>query len=118
MTVSIGGIALSEHLILSGIETAPDIVVNPRRLMGGELDIQTDPISGGRELSLSGDNHFTLAQITAIKVLAGQGQAVELVHPRGTFNILIKGTPVEPSRAFSDPVGEDMYSGEITGIEI
>lgn len=118
MTVTLGGITLSDHLVLSGIETAPGVVVNSRRLLGGALNIQTASVSGGRALTLSGENHFTLAQVSAIKVLEAQGQSVELIHPRGTFNVLIIGTPVEPEEQLADQPDDAWYSGDINLLEV
>ena len=117
MTITLGGITLSDHLVLSGLETAKDIVVNQRRSLTGESIIQSGPVSGGRTLTLSGDKHWTLAQIQAVKALAALGQTVTLVHDRGTFTVLIVTTPVEPVIEYVDPAATDYYSGDITMIE-
>lgn len=114
----LGGIELSNDLVISGLESAPDIVYNPLRLVTGELFVQTAPVIGGRVLSLKGKNAFTLQQIVAIKVIAAMGQAVPLIHHRGTFNFLITGTPVEPVIEYADPDPDEWYDGEITGIAL
>lgn len=115
---TLGGVTLSEHLVLSGLEPAPGVVHSQRRTLLGESVVQVAPVQGGRRLSLSGENHFTLAQIQAVKALESAGQAVTLVHDRGTFTVLIVGTPVEPAVDYADPAADDWYSGEILLIEV
>ena len=114
----LGTVELSDHLVLSGLETAPDIAVSQRRTISGESVIQTAPVAGGRKLTLSGENSFTLAQIEAVKALAAMGQPVSLVHHRGTFTVLVAGTDVEPVEDHADPGPDDWYSGDITMIEV
>lgn len=114
MTVTLGGIALSDHLILTGIETSSGVSVNSRRLLGGTVNHQVAAVIGGRDLALNGDGyHFTLDQITAVKVLEAIRQPVELVHPRGILTVLITGTPVEPEEPLADQQGDSWYGGEI-----
>jgi len=115
---TLGSVTLSDHLILSGLETAPDIVVNQRRTVGGESVVQTAPVSGGRSLTLAGENHYTLQQIQDVKALAAIGSPVTLVHDRGTFTVLISDLDVEPTIKFANPAAADWYSGEIFLIEV
>jgi len=115
---TLGSVTLSDELILSGLETAPDVVVNQRRTVTGESAVQVAPIAGGRALTLSGENHFTLAEIQAVKALAAAGSAVALVHDRGTFSVLITGTPVVPTGDHANPGSDAWYSGDITMIEV
>lgn len=116
--ITLGGISLSDHLILGGIETAPDLAYSQRRLIGGASYVQTDAIIGGRELTLSGENHFTLAEITAVKALAAAMQPVTLVHHRGTFTVLIVAVEATPTFAHADPDDDSWYSGSINMIEV
>ena len=115
---TLGSIALSDNLVLQGLDSAPDIVVNQRRTLTGESVVQTGPVSGGRTLSLQGDNHFTLADIQAVKIMAKLGLPVTLTHHRGTFTVLITGTPVDPATQIANPDPDAWYSGEITMIEV
>lgn len=114
----LGAVTLSNDLILSGLETAPDIAYSQRRTIEGESVVQVAPVSGGRILTLSGENHFTLAEIQAVKALAAAGQAVTLTHHRGTFSVLIIGTPVDPTFDRSNPATDAWFSGDITMIEV
>lgn len=118
MTVTLGGLVLSDELILSGLETAKNVVVSQRRSLAGRSITRIDPAPGGRTLTLSGENHFTLGQITAIKELAATCQAVTLVHHRGTYHVKIIDTPVVPAIDYANPSDDEWYSGEITMIEV
>lgn len=119
MTV-LGGVTLSDHLVLDGLETAPGVVVNQQRTLTGVSVVQVGVLHGGRSLVLRGDKHFSLAQIQAVKAVEVTAQAVTLSHHRGTFNVLITGTPVAPEQIRSNPEEDPgiMYSGEITMIEV
>jgi hypothetical protein len=118
MTVTLGGIELHDHLVIRGLETAEDLLVESEVLLTGDTYVWTMARSGGRKFSLWGEYLFTLEQIEAIKALARLRQPVELVHHRGTFTVLITGTPVEPRRNVRDPLPGERYSGEITFIEV
>jgi hypothetical protein len=120
MAVFLGAISLSDDLVLSGIETAPDIVVSQKRTLAGRSIIQTSPVSGGRTLTLSGERHFTLAQVQSIKAMAAIGQPVTLTHHRGTFQVLVTATALDPddSGLHSNPTSAEWYSGDITLIEV
>ena len=117
---TLGALTLSDDLVLSGLETATEVVVTQRRTLGGVSRLQVDAISGGRTLTLSSERHLTLAEIQAIKALAALRQPVALVHHRGSYTVLITGTPVEPDDAslHSNPSAGDLYSGDITLIEV
>jgi hypothetical protein len=119
MTVTLGGISLSNSLILGGLEKAPGVAYSARRTLGGRMVVQVGAtLSSGRELSLSAENHFTLAQVGAIKALESAGLPVTLVHHRGTFNVLVVGVDVEPAIPYSDPDTADWYSGAINLLEV
>lgn len=109
---------LSDHLVLDGLESAPLVVANQQRTLTGVSVVQVAINQGGRVLTLNGQNHFTLAQVAAIKALEGTGQAVTLIHHRGTFIVLIVKAEFTPARDLANPTDEDWYSGEITMIEV
>jgi len=118
MTVTLGAITLSDNLVLSGLESSADIVINQRRTLSGNSVVQTGPMIGGRTLTLQGEDHFTLSQIQAVKAMATLGQPVILKHHRGTFTVLIIGTPVEPTFDHANPDVTAWHSGEITLLEV
>jgi hypothetical protein len=120
MATLLGAVSLSDHLVLSGLETAPDLVVSQKRTLAGRSILQSAPISGGRTITLSGERHYTLADVQAVKALATLGQPVALVHHRGTFQVLITATALEADDAslHSNPTSAEWYSGDITLIEV
>lgn len=117
MTVSLGGITLSDDLVLD-IKGA-GVSYSQTRLIGGASVVQADGAQGGRVLTLTSEHHLTLAQADAIRTLESQAAAVTLVHHRGTFTVLITDTSsLEPSIAYANPQSTDWYSGTITMIEV
>jgi len=121
MTVTLGGVILSDHLALLGIENSPGVAWSAQRTLGGAQKIEAGPtLTGGRQLALQSDNHLTLTQIESIKELEALGQSVSLVHHRGTFTVFITGIEVEPDTIIADPDDAEMlwYSGQINLIEV
>jgi hypothetical protein len=117
VTVSLGGISLSEHLALD-IQGA-GLAYSQRRLIGGASVVQADGAFGGRVVTLSGDNHWTLAQVEQIQAMQALALPVEMIHHRGTFSVLITDTTnLEPAFGYADPDLDDWYTGHITMIEV
>jgi hypothetical protein len=114
---SLGGLTLSDNLRLLGLRVVP-ISASSERSEGGVAHVLTAPLIGGRELQLSG--FFTSAQVEAILAMAAGGTAVDLVHPRGNFSVLITACSladwIEYVDAGTDP--DDFEEGTITLLEI
>jgi len=118
MTVTLGGIVLSEHLVLTGLENAPPVAYSQKRTIGGKSVVAVAPVAGGRTLTLQGENHYTLAQIEAVQTIAQLGAPVTLVHHRGTFSVLITSIEVDPTTDYANPGANDWYNGTITLLEV
>lgn len=118
MTVTLGSITLSDHLVLTGLENAPAIAPRQLRTLAGYAVIQQGFNIGGRILALVSENHLDLDDVTAIRTLFALGQPVTLTHHRGTFVVLITGINVEPVTNYSDPDGAVWHSGEINLLEV
>jgi len=117
MTISIGGLTLSEDLALD-IQSA-GVGYSQRRLIGGAQVVQADGADGGRTLTLSGENHWTLAQVEALQLLQSAAMPLTLVHHRGTFEVLITDTSdLTPVFDYADPEDDDWYTGSISMIEV
>jgi hypothetical protein len=116
--VSLGGIVLSEHLTLNNLISAPKVAINQRRFIGGDAHITTSTISGGDELILNGENHFTRAELLQIKNLEANGMPVALVHHLETCQVLI--TAVAPTAMLdrANPGDDALYSADITMIRV
>jgi hypothetical protein len=117
MTVALGGIALSDELVLDIGQ--PEIGFSSRRLIGGANVVQVDGVSGGRTMTLEGINHWTFSQSEQIRSLQAGGQAVTLEHHRGMYQVVIIDTSdLVPTRKYKNPVADTMYTGSITLIEV
>jgi len=121
MTVSLGSVVLSDHLILQGIEAAPAVAYSSRRTLGGRMVLQLGPtLPAGRELALQSEGHLTYANVAAIKALQAIGQPVALVHPRASLTVLITGVEVEADQDYVNPAAagaDPWYSGTINLLE-
>ena len=118
---TLGSVTLSGELILDGLESCPLIAHSVRRTMGvgSRAVIQSVAIGvAGRELTLSGGSHFTLAIIQDLQTLARLNQPVELVHQRGVYSVLITKIEAEPEVSFADPTSDDFYSAVIYMVEV
>lgn len=122
MTVSLGSVILSDHLILQGTEAAPGVSFSARRTLGGMMVVQLGPsLPSGRELALQSENHLSHADVAAVKALEALGQPVVLVHPRATVSVLIVGVDVAADTEFVDPAAggaDPWYSGTINLLEV
>jgi len=120
MTVSLGGITLSDHLVLNGLDEAPGIAWSSRRTIGGAAKTQKQTVTGGRTFELNSEYHITYANMIAIKAKENAGAAVALVHPRLTCNVLIIGVSLEPDTELSNPASATdlWYSGTIKLLEV
>lgn len=113
---SLGGIELSEELVLT--IQGSGVGYSQRRLIGGASVVQADGSSGGRIMTLSGENHWTKGQADQIEAMQAQGLPVELLHPLGTYTVLIATSQLQPTKNFHDPIDSDWYTGSITMIEV
>ncbi len=126
MTVQLGNIVLDDDLLLSGIETAPDIAVSTVVTLGGISDSSIMPLSGGRSLSLFGVKEgdsvtgvFLRSQVLEIKSMAAAGQIVPFIHHVGTFSVLIVSTAgLVPVYYYANPRPGDWYTGPVQLIEV
>lgn len=117
MAVSIGAVALSDHLALDGIDIAP-VRITQRRTIAGRPITQAAPAPGGRVLTLSGEHHWTYDQAAALRALAALAAPVTLIHHRGAFTVLVQAIELEPSIAYANPGGGDWLSGTVTLLEV
>lgn len=120
MSVTLGGIVLSDHLYLDGLDKSPAVAISePFRLLGGSSRTQIGPtLSGGRQLALLSEYHVTHAQVASLKAI--EGTETSLVHPTGTYTVIIASLELEPDELLADPdsASELYYSGTINLIEV
>jgi hypothetical protein len=125
MTVSLGGIVLSDSLTLPGIHSRRKIATDVRQTLGGLGVVQHAPIQSGEAITLSAEGgggrvrgYFTTAQVESIEALEALGEPVTLVHHLGSWQVVIIGKDLAGIDNFLDPDGDDLYVGTITMIEV
>lgn len=118
MATMLGGIALSDNLIIKGLIGEDETAVSSRRTITGRLLYRVDSRPKGRTLTLIGKNHFRRGQLAALKPVKDQGLPVTLSHRLGTFTVLIVALPEESQIEFCDPDANIMMSGEIKLLEV
>lgn len=128
MTISIGGIALSEDVVWTNEFDYAAISQSVRPLLGGGSIIQQAyNTTQGREIVLSArggpaqfDGYFTYAQIVSLKALEATGAQVTFVYNARSLEVVIKsnGIEVTPALPRPDTANTDWYSGTITMIEV
>jgi len=118
MTVSLAGISLADDLTLD--TQGAGVAFSQRRLIGGSSVVQADGNVGGQTLVLGSEYpYWTLSQVEQLRALQSLGQAVELVHHRGTYQVFIADTSnLAPDDQYADPEEDDWYIGTITLIEV
>jgi hypothetical protein len=125
MTVSLGGITLSDDLRLTGTKNQPRIAGNVRITLGGRAVAQGTPIASGRQLVLEavrdGDailGYFTGTQVDQICTLRDNMTTAALVHHLGTFQVIVTAVDVDDLKGVADPAAAAEYFGTITMIEV
>lgn len=124
MTVSLGGVALDDSLVLVGFKNRPPVAVAVGRTILGRPVVQTSPVSGGAlvlEARLDGDRiygRYTGSQIDQIRTLWAAAAAVTMVHHLGTWQVIIQAVDVQDVQDYADPGATDLYTGTITMIEV
>jgi hypothetical protein len=111
-TITLGGITLSDHLVLRGLRV-PTVAVDQQRTKGGKLTALVNRLSGGRTLELEGI--FTAAQLNAVRAI--EGDEVTLVHPRGTFSVMVIGYDLDEVFERVDQQDDDYEQGSIILLE-
>lgn len=118
MATGLGGIELSDHLILRGLIGSPAAITTIRRTITGRPLHRTDPTPGGRVLSLIAEGHLTRGQLKALRLVMAAGQPVPLTHHLGNYTVKILSLPEEPMIDYSDPTDAEWMSGEIQLLEV
>lgn len=112
--ISYGGLQLSDNLRLLGLRVA-QIKANVQVSEGGVSHILTGELIGGRTLELDGD--YTSFQVEAMLAMC-DGQARELIHPRGTFSAIIIGTDLADWIEYVEPDPDDIEYGKFQFLEV
>lgn len=117
MTVSIGAITLSDHLLVPELKNMARRVTSTRYTMGGRAVIQSAAIANGQQITLVDEGPLgvlTGTQIDAINAYQASGEVVTFVHHTGTWRVIVLAVEVEQGIRYADPIGADTYFGRIT----
>ena len=117
MSVSIGAIVLSDHLLLPGVKNLPSRAGSVRQTISGKIIDQTIPIGAGTQLVLTDPGDFGLfsgTQIDAVNNLRATREQVVFVHHVGSWTVVVDEVDVIQSDGFADPGVDDTYYGTIT----
>lgn len=122
---SIGGLALSDDLTLSGTINQPRVATSTRITLGGVTIVTAMPQTAGRLLVLAthrGSSGLagtvTMAQATQLAAWRDAAAEVELIHHLGTFRVVILSLELEPITGVADPGVSSLMAGAITMIEV
>lgn len=127
MTISLGGLVLSDDLIIENIYNAASIGQSENITIGGSPVVHSDPQSGGRNFLLTthmlNGHHvgtFTTAQLDTLKAHETSGSEIVFIYETQTFNIKIKagGFNVKPLLPKANQSATDLHVGSITLIEV
>jgi len=114
--VTLGGITLSDHLALRGLDDRPVIAQNVLPTLMGGVVVQQLAIAGGQPLSLVADEtggSITYKQAEDVRGLQTSGDPVVLSHPRGSYTVMIEAVVWRPLVEWVDVQDDDEGFGSI-----
>jgi len=127
MTISLGGIALNDNLLLTDPSDSPQVAMSVRQTFGVPV-VQKMARSAGKTLVLSSlmegnsvrGGVFTQMQKEQIAAVRDAGNVVTLVHPRGTFTVVIPvdGVQLVPMWKKLSPGPDEAHTGTVTMITV
>lgn len=115
MSITLGHVLLSDDIRLHGLRVAP-VAADIGRSDDGVAQVLITELEGGRNLDLVG--LFTSAQVDQVMDIARARQPVTLVHPRGTFRVLVVGCDLADWIDYVEPDPDDFEEGKIQLIEV
>jgi hypothetical protein len=124
MTITLGGITISDNMYLSGLETNKQVIVDKQRNIDGVAIVRVKPTPGGRELTLGTQNQggaiqgiwewSTIEQIKSLELLA---QSVILNYRGTNYSVYITGTDLSPFLQFEIEGASKKFTGVINLLE-
>lgn len=125
MTVSLGGLALSDDLALYGPVNGSKMLLQVQQTLGGSVVVAGLPIVSGREFVLQGSDDdgrvagvLTKTQVDQLEAMRDTMQTVELVHHVGTYSVIITAIEVQAVAGEVDPVAATWFVGTVTLLEV
>lgn len=118
--ISIGGIVLSDHLLMPGIKNQVTRAGSTRYTMGaagGRAVYISVPILNGQVLELVDPSEmgaFTGTQVDAINEFRATADEVTFVHHLGSWQVVVVGVEVTQADGYANPSANDLYTGTIS----
>lgn len=120
MIITLGALSLNSNLFLDGVDSMRLTTVSISRTILGKTIIQYGPAPAGHELQLISSRNsnrlrgfFLQSEIDAMKVMETTVEQVTLVHPRGTWQVIVNGINVEPVFKVNDHPANCRLTGSI-----
>ena len=125
MTITLGGITISDNMYLDGLESQPQVSVEQVRTIDGTSVVRTKSLNlggtftlGTQTLSGAVQGIWCLSYIQQIKALEQLGAVVVLDYKGTQYNVVIEGTNFSPMFQW-EPEGPDKkFTGTVSLIEV
>lgn len=125
MTITLGGVDISNNMYLSGLESAPLVSVEQVRTIDGVSYVRSTPTPGGRTFTLGTQSKtgtviglWCSTVIDQVKVLESLADPVTLDYRGDIYEVIIVETSFDPFHAFEVEGPNKKFTGTITLIEV
>lgn len=124
MTITLGGVTISDDMYLSGLESNSQVSVNQQRTIDGLSVVRVNSNPGGRIFTLGTQNRSGAIQgiwewsvIDQIKDLELAAQSVILDYRGSQYTVYITGTNFEPLLQFEVESSSKKFTGTVSLLE-
>ncbi len=125
MTITLGGLDISDNMYLEGFESALLVSVEQLRTIDGISIVKTKPTPGGRNLTLGTQSKSGATQgiwcselIDQIKDLELASQVVSLDYRGTLYDVIITGTKFTPFHQWELEGPYKKFTGSISLTEV
>jgi len=124
MTITLGGVTISDDMYLSGLEANSQVAVEQQRTIDGISFVRVKPAPGGRVFSLGTQSRGGATQgiwdwsvIEQIKTLELLAQSVILTYRGTSYTVYITGTDFTPLLQFEVEGPTKKFTGTVSLLE-
>lgn len=124
MSITLGGVTISDNMYLDGINNAALISAQQYRSIDGLSLVLSKKQSGGRTITLGSVVDSSVmgiwcqSVVDAVKLLEGDNSVLVLDYHGDTYNVLITGMEFTQLFKFEPVTSNKKYTGTITMIEV